>query len=124
MTVIVQKAHDSLVDAKEKGATFLVGGPTYAGNAELVPTIVQNVTENMTIFDNETFGPSSSLYVAENEDEAIRMANNSRYGLNAAIHTTNMQRAIRVGRRLEFGQVHVNNMTTHNEGQLLSLLTY
>ena len=74
---VVRKAHASLVDAAEKGATFLVGGPSYTGPAELVPTIVQNVTEDMTIFDVESFGPSVSLYVAEDDDDAIKMANNS-----------------------------------------------
>ena len=115
---IVQKAHDSLVEAEAKGASFLVGGPRYTGPAELAPTIVENVSENMTIFDTETFGPSVSLYVVKDDEAAIKTANNSVYGLNASIHTTNMQRAINVGRRLEFGQVHVNNLTTHNEGEV------
>ena len=117
---IVRKAHDSLLEAEAKGASFLVGGPKYAGPAELVPTIVENVSESMTIFDTESFGPSVSLYVVKDDEAAIKAANNSAYGLNASIHTMNMQRAINVGRRLEFGQVHVNNLTTHNEGEITS----
>lgn len=115
---IVRKAYDNLVEAQAKGADFLVGGPKYVRSAELVPTIVQNVTEDMSLFDTESFGPSVSLYVAKDDKAAVKMANNSAYGLNVSVHTTNMQRAINIGRRLEFGQVHVNNLTTHNEGEI------
>ena len=115
-TDIVQKAHESLVDAERKGAKFILGGPKYTGPAELLPTIVTGVTRDMTIFDIETFGPSVSVYVVKDDLEAIKVANDSVYGLNASIHSMNMYRAIKVGRQLEFGQVHVNSLTAHNEG--------
>ena len=113
---VVQRAYDSLVEAKEKGATFLVGGPQYVGPAELLPTIVSGVTKEMRLFDNETFGPSVSLYIAKDEEQAVEMANDSAYGLNASIHTTDMHRAYKLAQRLEFGQIHVNSLTTYNEG--------
>ena len=113
---IVSKARKSLVEAHDKGATFLLGGPEGVGPSQLRPTIVTGVTEQMTLFDTETFGPSVSLYIAKDEEEATKMANNSAYGLNASVHSTDMYRALRVGRRLEVGQVHVNSFTTYNEG--------
>ena len=113
---VVRKAHDTLVDAKEKGARFIIGGPEYTGPAELLPSIVTDVTRDMRIFDTETFGPSVSVYVVKNDESAIETANDSVYGLNAAIHTRDMNRAINMGRQLEFGQVHVNSLTAHNEG--------
>lgn len=119
---VVSKAHDRLVEAEKKGAKFLIGGPRYTGPAELLPTIVTGVTEDMTIFDTETFGPSVSVYIVKDDEEAIVVANKSAYGLNASIHTTDMYRAIKVGRRLEFGQVHVNSLTAHNEGKFITSL--
>jgi acyl-CoA reductase-like NAD-dependent aldehyde dehydrogenase len=112
---IVRNAHDTLVDAEKKGAKFLIGGPKYTGPAELLPTIVTGVTRDMRIFDIETFGPSVSVYVVKDDEAAIEAANDSVYGLNASIHTRDMNRAINVGRQLEFGQVHVNSLTAHNE---------
>jgi acyl-CoA reductase-like NAD-dependent aldehyde dehydrogenase len=118
---IVRNAHDTLVDAEKKGAKFLIGGPKYTGPAELLPTIVTGVTRDMRIFDIETFGPSVSVYVVKDDEAAIEAANDSVYGLNASIHTRDMNRAINVGRQLEFGQVHVNSLTAHNEGMYPSI---
>ena len=113
---IVSKAYAGLVEARDKGATFLFGGPEYVQTAQLRPTIVTGVTKEMALFDIESFGPSVSLYIAKDEEEAITMANNSAYGLNASVHSTDMYRALRVAQRLEVGQVHVNSLTTYNEG--------
>lgn len=113
---VVRKAYERLVEAEEKGARFLCGGPKYATHAGLVPTILTGVTEDMSIFDTETFGPSVSLYIARDEEHAIELANNSAFGLNGSIHTSSMYRATAVARRLEFGQIHVNSLTTYNHG--------
>ena len=112
---IVNRAQDRLSEAQKMGARFILGDPSYKSSVELRPTIVTGVTRDMSLFDTESFGPTVSVYVAKDDEEAIKMANDSSYGLNASIHTTNMSRAIKVARRLEFGQVHVNSMTTHNE---------
>ena len=110
---------DSLVQkAIMSGAKALVGGtglsPSKLG---LKPTILTGVEKHMAISDQETFGPSASLYTFKTDEEAIQMANDSEYGLNAAIHTTNMERAIRLARELEVGQVHINNLTEYDEGK-------
>lgn len=121
---VVRTAYERLVEAEEKGAKFLCGGPKYATHSELVPTILTDVTEDMSIFDTESFGPSVSVYVARDEEHAIELANNSVYGLNASVHTTNMYRATTVARQLQFGQIHVNSLTAHNEGINMSVSIY
>ena len=119
---IVKNAYNALVDAEAKGARFLVGGPCYLEPASLQPTLVTGVTRDMTIFDEESFGPSASVYFVKDDEEAIALTNESKYGLNAAIHSTNMGRALNLGRRLEVAQVHVNSMTVHDERTYIFLL--
>ena len=123
---IASGANDKLLDAQSKGAVFLIGGPGYHGSDRqtgLKPTIVTGVTPEMAIWEEETFGPSASLYTFTDDEDAVAMANKSVYGLNAAIHTTNMERAIDMARKLEVGQVHINNLTEYDEGMSsLSLL--
>ncbi|CAI7637482.1 unnamed protein product [Penicillium pancosmium] len=112
---VVQKSCDKLLDADEKGAQFLTGGPSYASELSLQPTILMETTKEMKLWDEETFGPSVSLFVVDTDCEAIELANDSSYGLNAAIHTSNMQRAIDIARKLEVAQVHVNALTEHDD---------
>lgn len=104
-------AHDVLVDAQEKGAKFLVGGPEYLSATSLKPTLVTNVTRKARIWDEETFGPSASVYIAEDDEDAITKANDSAYGLTAAVHSKSWEHAYNVARQLEYGQVQINNMT-------------
>ena len=115
---IAENANNRLVEAQKKGAEFLIGGPGFnIDTGGLKPSIVTNVTKDMTIFEEETFGPSASLYVFQDDADAIKIANNSIYGLNAAVHTTNMGRGLDVARKLEVGQVHINNLTAFDEGK-------
>src|SRR5207248_2052691 len=104
-------AYEVLKDAEEKGAKFLCGGLEYLSETSLKPTLVTNVSKDARIADEETFGPSASVYIAEDDDEAIKMANDSAYGLNAAVHSTSWEHAYIVGKQLEYGQVQINNMT-------------
>jgi acyl-CoA reductase-like NAD-dependent aldehyde dehydrogenase len=81
----------------------------------------------MDLYNEEAFGPSASLFIARDDDHAIELANDSVYGLNAAIHTQNFHRAWLMTQELEFGQVHINNMTPHDErksGRRFSLSEY
>ncbi|KAF1994306.1 aldehyde dehydrogenase [Amniculicola lignicola CBS 123094] len=104
-------AHDVLVDAQQKGAEFLIGGPEYLSETSLKPTLVTNVNPDMRIWDEETFGPSASVYIAEDDEDAIKKANNSSYGLSAAVHSKSWERAFDVAKELEYGQVQINGMT-------------
>lgn len=115
---IAENANSRLLEAQEKGAEFLIGGPGFnIDTGGLKPTIVTNVTEDMTMFEEETFGPSASLYIFQDDADAVNIANNSIYGLNAAVHTTNMARGLDMARKLEVGQVHINNLTAFDEGK-------
>ena len=85
----------------------------------LKPTIVAKVSRDARIRDEETFGPSVSVYIAEDDDDAIAIANDSTYGLSAAVHSGSWEHAYRVARQLEYGQVHINNMTTGDSRKFL-----
>lgn len=113
-------AHLLLEEALRGGASCLAGSVGYVDctKASLKPVILQGVSPEHRIFDEETFGPSASLYVVENEDEAIRLANQTEYGLNAAVHSQDMFAALRVARQLEFGQVHVGTITEYDEAHM------
>lgn len=100
-----------LADAQEKGATLLAGGLQYLSETSLKPTLVTNVSRNARIFDEESFGPSASVYMTEDEEDAIEKANDSAYGLNAAVHSKSWEHALEIAKRLEYGQVHINNVT-------------
>lgn len=107
-------AYELLKDAQEKGAQFLCGGLEYLTETSLKPTLVTNVSKDARIADEETFGPSASVYVAEDDDDAIAQANDSAYGLSAAVHSSSWEHAYNVAKQLEYGQVHINNMTPND----------
>jgi aldehyde dehydrogenase (NAD+) len=99
----------------EEGAEVLVGGegrPTGREAGYFVkPTVFINVTNDMTIAREEIFGPVLSVIAYDSEDEAIRIANDSKYGLHAAVLGTDLQRARRVASELRAGRVVINGMT-------------
>ena len=112
---IVQNAHEMLSEANDKGAKFLLGKPEYLSKSSLAPCILTDVTSDMKIWDEETFGPSTTIIVCNNDDEAIAIVNQSKYGLEAAVFTRNMQRALSVARQLEVGRVRVNGSPHEGE---------
>ena len=98
-------------DAKEKGAEILLGGSEIDGNGYFYqPTILTNVKPNMRIAKEETFGPVAPITVVENESEAVRLANNTEFGLGASIWTKDLAKAEKMSRRIESGIVSVNNV--------------
>jgi acyl-CoA reductase-like NAD-dependent aldehyde dehydrogenase len=109
---IAQHAADVIKDAESTGQKFLLGGFDATNTISLEPTIVLN-PKDTRIVDEETFGPSASLYVVSSDTVAIELANRSAYGLNATIWSSNMERALRMSRELEYGQVHVNSISVY-----------
>ena len=99
----------------EEGAEVLVGGEGRPEGFEagyfVKPTVFVNVKNDMTIAQEEIFGPVLSVIAYDSEDEAIRIANDSKYGLHAAVLGTDLQRARRVASQIRAGRVVINNMT-------------
>jgi aldehyde dehydrogenase (NAD+) len=99
----------------EEGAEVLVGGEGRPAGLEagffVKPTVFVNVKNEMTIAQEEIFGPVLSVITYESDDDAIRIANDSKYGLHAAVIGTNVERARRVASQLRAGRVVINRMT-------------
>jgi len=98
-------------DAKEKGAEILLGGSEIDGKGFFYkPTILRNVKPNMRIAQEETFGPVAPITIVENESEAVKLANETEFGLGASIWTKDLAKADKMSRRIESGIVSVNNV--------------
>lgn len=116
----VEKNKKLLRDAKDKGASLLNGD---VDDAEDVPTrmrpiIVKGVTTDMDLYKTESFGPSVALYEVETEEEALRLANDTEYGLSSAVFTEDLRRGLRLAKGIETGAVHINSMSVHDEAAL------
>jgi acyl-CoA reductase-like NAD-dependent aldehyde dehydrogenase len=120
---IANHAEELIAEAVSKGAKPLIGGPGFVSVSAARPTIMTGITEDMRLFDEESFGPSLSLYVVKDEKEAVKLANKSKYGLSAAIHTKDMQLFIRLASEIEVGQVGMNSMTLFEECMLTTFET-
>lgn len=116
----VQKNKKLLKDALSKGATLLNGDINTQESSEtrMSPIIVKDVTTEMAIYHTESFGPTVSLFVVDSEEEAVRLANDTEYGLTAAIFTEDLRTGFRLAKNIESGAVHINGMTVHDEACL------
>ena len=99
-------------DAVAKGATVLTGGRARPdlGPAFFEPTILEGVTKDMLAGSCETFGPVVALHRYRTVDEAVALANDTDYGLNASVWGGDLENAVRGGRRIESGNVNVNDI--------------
>ncbi|KAK2749689.1 hypothetical protein FQN57_005912 [Myotisia sp. PD_48] len=118
------KSKALISNALSLGANVLVGSHTNSQEedkecaASMQPIVLENVTPQMDIYATESFGPTVSLYVVDSDDEAVALANDTEYGLSAAIFTENLAMGLRVARQLQSGAVHINSMTVHDEASL------
>jgi acyl-CoA reductase-like NAD-dependent aldehyde dehydrogenase len=101
-------------DARAKGATIVTGGESRQGNV-VEPTVVRDVTPEMRLYGEESFGPVVAVVTAVDEDDAVRLANDSPYGLAAAVFSGDEQRGLDFAERIESGICHVNGATVHDE---------
>lgn len=112
----VRRVDELVQDAVGKGAQVLSGGqadgPVYA------PTVLRGVTPEMRIYYEESFGPVLSIVEVDGEDEAVRVANDTEYGLSSAVFTSDPERGESVARRLQTGMCHINDTTVHDEPQM------
>lgn len=100
-------------DAVAKGARVLTGG-TWQGN-RCRPTVLLGVQEGMTVCREETFGPVTSVYPVDSAADALRLAKDTVYGLSAAIHTRDINKALPMALAMNSGMVHINAPTIHDE---------
>jgi len=103
--------HDQVRRAKAAGARVLLGGKPRDGKGYFYePTVMTDVDDNSPVFREETFGPLAALVPAKNVDDAIALANDSRFGLGAAAWTRDEKEIGRFARELEAGSVFINGM--------------
>jgi succinate-semialdehyde dehydrogenase/glutarate-semialdehyde dehydrogenase len=114
-SLIARKHADSVeqavTDAVAAGATVVAGGRRRRelGSAYFEPTLLTDVTPSMPIWDREVFGPVAFLQKVSSEEEAIALANDTPYGLNASVWTGSRRRSTRIARRLRAGTVGINS---------------
>jgi succinate-semialdehyde dehydrogenase / glutarate-semialdehyde dehydrogenase len=105
----VQKVEEHIADALAAGARVLLGGRRHAlGGTFFEPTVLADVTPAMRVAREETFGPVAPLFRFATESDAIRMANDTEFGLAAYFYTLNINRVWRVAEALEYGIVGIN----------------
>ncbi|MDY0384070.1 NADP-dependent succinate-semialdehyde dehydrogenase [Trichlorobacter sp.] len=105
----VEKVEEHIADAVAKGATIALGGKRHAlGGTFFQPTILCNVTPQMLVAREETFGPVAPIFKFETEAEAIQMANDTEFGLASYLYTRDIGRVWRVSEALEYGMVGIN----------------
>jgi acyl-CoA reductase-like NAD-dependent aldehyde dehydrogenase len=112
----IERLEALVADALGKGAKLLCGGKP-EGTC-FTPTVLYGVTKNMRIYFEESFGPVVSVVVAEDSEDALRIANDTEYGLSGAIYSRDINKAMKIAERLETGMCHINSSTVHDEPQM------
>ncbi len=105
----LQKVEEHVADAKSKGGGIVTGGRRHAlGGTFYEPTVITNATREMILAREETFGPVAPLFRVESDEEAIRLANDTEFGLAAYLYARDLARSWRVTEALEYGIVGLN----------------
>ncbi|MFW5967429.1 MAG: aldehyde dehydrogenase family protein, partial [Persicimonas sp.] len=103
--------HRQVTESIEKGARCLLGGEIPEGDGYFYPpTLLVDCTDGMPAFDEETFGPVAAVIQVRDADEAVAVANHSRFGLGASVWTGSRNRGVELARRIEAGHVSVNGI--------------
>ena len=112
----LEKVEAHVADATSKGARVLLGGKRHAlGGSFYEPTVLADVTPAMAVAREETFGPVAPLFRFKDEAEAIRMANDTEFGLASYFYARDVGRIVRVAEALEYGMVGINEGLISNE---------
>lgn len=116
----VKKNKALIDDAIAKGAkityndgTFTTGKPT-----TMKPVIIEDVKKGMDVYYTESFGPTVSIFAVESDEEAVKLANDTEYGLASAVFTEDLRRGLRIAKQIQSGAVHINSMSVHDESSL------
>ena len=112
----LERVGELVSDAVEKGAQVLAGGE--ASGPCFPPTVLAGVTPEMRLYHEESFGPVVAVVPVDGPDEAVRVANDTEYGLAAAVFSSDVAAALELAQRIESGICHVNDTTVHDEPQM------
>jgi len=105
----VTKVEEHIADALSRGASIVTGGTRHPlGGTFFTPTVLANVPTDAMIFREETFGPVAPLFRFKTEDEAVKLANDTEFGLAAYFYARDIGRIFRVGEALEYGLIGIN----------------
>lgn len=112
----IKRISELVEDAKAKGANVAAGGGIEG--TIMQATVLDHVNSSMRVYGEESFGPIVSVIRVNGEEEAIRVANDTEYGLSAAVFGKDVSRAMTVAQRIESGICHINGPTVHDEAQM------
>jgi succinate-semialdehyde dehydrogenase/glutarate-semialdehyde dehydrogenase len=105
----VRKVEEHIADALTRGARVIVGGGRHElGGSFFQPTVVVDVAADALVAREETFGPLAAVFPFSDDDQAVRMANDTEFGLACYFYTRDLARVFRVSEQLEYGIVGVN----------------
>jgi acyl-CoA reductase-like NAD-dependent aldehyde dehydrogenase len=104
-------------DAIDKGALVTTGEASIEGSI-MQPTVIDGVKPQMLLYQEESFGPVVTVLRVESDEEAVRLANDSDYGLSAAVFSRDISRAMEVAKRIQSGICHINSSTVADEAQM------
>lgn len=116
----VAKNQKLLDDALSKGAKAVYGDSRHVEDSKtrMRPVVIENVNKDMDIYYTESFGPTVALYTVKTDEEAIEIANDTDYGLAAAVFTEDLRKGLKIAKQIETGAVHINSMSVHDESIL------
>jgi acyl-CoA reductase-like NAD-dependent aldehyde dehydrogenase len=112
----VDRVQKLVTEAVAKGAKVLCGGES--DGTIMKGIVVDKVTPDMSIFREESFGPQVSITRVKSPEEAVKVANDTEYGLSAALFTRDIARGIELAKKIESGICHINGPTVHDEAQM------
>jgi len=112
----VARVQALIADAVAKGAVLRTAGAV--NGALMGASLLDHVTSEMKIYHEETFGPIVCIVRVKSVEEAVRVANDTEYGLSSAIFTRDVTLALKISQQLDFGCCHINGPTVHDEAQM------
>ena len=113
----VKRVAGMVDDAVKKGARLTMGAYSFEGSI-MQPVIVDGATPEMKLYQEESFGPVVTILRADSDDDAVRLANDSEYGLSAAVFSRNIPRTMALASRIQSGICHINSSTVADEAQM------
>ncbi len=112
----IERCQALVDDAIARGAKLLYGGK--AEGPCYLPTVLHEVTPEMRVYREESFGPLASIVIVANAQEALRVANDTEYGLSSAVFSRDINKAMKIAEGLQSGICHINGATVHDEPQM------